>query len=137
MEWKTDLLLVLVLVPVMLLVLAQRLPQPPVVQPCPKPGTFTDTCSRRCVLLPWTSCALPRHPMCCRLSSLSSHPHQVMNEDGLVVMSKGLGIAKVLSKFIQVYCGNSQALVFILNASAEAPSFLKALVRDGMCVCVF
>ena len=43
---------------------------------------------------------------------------QLLQEDGLVVMSAGLGIHDILVRFIKLY-SNSDHLVFVLNTKSE------------------
>jgi hypothetical protein len=55
----------------------------------------------------------------------------VLSEDGLLVISRGLGCRDIISKMLQLYC-SSKSLVFVLNASAdEAWRVRQALSRNG------
>jgi DNA excision repair protein ERCC-4 len=57
----------------------------------------------------------------------------VLAEDGLLVISRGLGGRDIVSKLLQLYC-RSSTLVFVLNASAdEAWRLRQSLAQAGSC----
>ncbi len=57
----------------------------------------------------------------------------VMNDNGLLVLARGLGLRTVVSKLLRLFSTPSN-LVFVLNASSDAEWYTSALQRDGACV---
>jgi DNA excision repair protein ERCC-4 len=56
---------------------------------------------------------------------------QLFDEDGLLVLAKGLGLRGILLKFIKLHC-TPRNLVFVLNTSGEESAILEGLVADGV-----
>ncbi len=57
---------------------------------------------------------------------------ELLEEDGLLIMGKGLGIHKVFKNFVKLYC-DPNCLVFLLNVSAhEQEHLLEELRMEGI-----
>jgi hypothetical protein len=60
---------------------------------------------------------------------------ELYKQDGLTVMGKGLGINRLLAKFIQLYCSKQmqKRLIFCVNCSNDMiDSISNTLFRDGL-----
>ena len=53
-----------------------------------------------------------------------------MNDNGLLVLARGLGLRDVVAKFLRLFSSPSN-LVFVLNATSDAEWYTAALTRDG------
>lgn len=60
----------------------------------------------------------------------------VLGNDGLAVVSKGLGLRDIVSKALKLYCVPG-SLVFVLNAGDEGPLIRECLSREGWGSSVF
>eukprot|EP00941_MAST-03F_sp_MAST-3F-sp1_P005553 g5553.t1 len=69
--------------------------------------------------------------MAVSLSFIASAFHDLLEEDGLAVFAKGLGITRLLSKFVRLYCDHKY-LVFVLNAENIYDSVCDFLFEDGV-----
>jgi DNA excision repair protein ERCC-4 len=57
---------------------------------------------------------------------------ELYEDDGLLVMARGLGLERVLLQFLKLHC-NSNSLVFVLNCSKEEMEyFCKNLRHEGL-----
>jgi DNA excision repair protein ERCC-4 len=57
---------------------------------------------------------------------------ELLEEDGLLIISRGLGINKVIQKFLHLYCGQ-QEIVFALNFfPSEQQLLIEKLQEDGV-----
>jgi DNA excision repair protein ERCC-4 len=56
---------------------------------------------------------------------------ELFEEDGLLLMAKGLGLRKILLKFLKLHC-HPRNLVFVLNANNEEVALLDALQANGV-----
>ncbi|CAM9482773.1 unnamed protein product [Chrysoparadoxa australica] len=62
---------------------------------------------------------------------------ELHREDGLLVMARGLGLKRVLAKFLRMHCEDRDSkgrrrLVFCINAIGEEELLLNALQTDGV-----
>lgn len=58
---------------------------------------------------------------------------QCLEEDGLLIMARGLGLHKILLHFLRICCNNSKELVFVLNVGAdEQQLFVEELLEAGI-----
>ena len=68
---------------------------------------------------------------------------QLFEEDGFLVLGKGLGLQKILASFLHAYCGTSAStekeagkvkkhLVFTLNSMSEKESLMDSLLARGV-----
>ena len=67
-------------------------------------------------------------------SFLAAAFRELLQEDGLLVLGRGLGLRLVLAKFLRLYSDRDRwgnRLVFCLNASGEERLLLDALLDEG------
>jgi len=62
---------------------------------------------------------------------------ELYNEDGLLVMARGLGLQRVISKFLEYYSSSSSStgvrkLVFCLNADGDEDTLRNILLSEGV-----
>jgi len=59
---------------------------------------------------------------------------QLLDGDGLMVMARGLGLQRLIARFLRMYCENTQNLVICLNMASAADQQLMqdALLADGL-----
>ena len=54
----------------------------------------------------------------------------VLGQDGLLVMSRGLGYRDILTKVLKLYC-TAGSLVFVLNANTDAGLLRRLIEAEG------
>lgn len=54
---------------------------------------------------------------------------KLINEDGLLILGKGLGIRKIIAQLLQVYCAPSY-LVFIINHSMDSANYILDVLQQ-------
>uniref|UniRef100_A0A8C0JB99 ERCC excision repair 4, endonuclease catalytic subunit n=1 Tax=Chelonoidis abingdonii TaxID=106734 RepID=A0A8C0JB99_CHEAB len=80
-----------------------------------------------------TAASLPAQPV---MAAVLEHENQVFldlfHQDGLVICARGLGIDRILLRFLRLYC-EPASLVLVLNTSpAEEEYFIDQLRSDGV-----